>query len=510
MSLWQDNLAFLSRRDRWSRALAERLASGGPAPDLGLRSRSGHILPGVVAGGTSRSLVSTFDAEREAERWAEGEAVAVLGGGGIEAFRALKTRGARLVFWVEPRLEVWRSLLTWQDWSSAGDEWLPLMAAQDLAEALTDRYHPLWDGGFRTLEWRSAVAGNEALWDEHRRAASAALEAVAADTSTQARFAERWYRNTLVNLRDLTAADAGSWTPSRAVVAGAGPGLDDALADPGQRQWLEERPRHGGRLLATDTALPALSARGVVPDLVFSLDGQLATYHHFVPRRPTVPLVADLASLPLLGRLGMPLVRYLTRHPFSAIVRRHFPELPALDAPGGHVSALAWTAASALGAASIEAWGADFGYRDGKAYAQGTYVYERRSGRLAPLETSVGSLCYGAEGLERRSAAGHAWDTTPRLRDYRKLWPPVAAARVRLTHGGAEGRWPSFARDWRRRLQTLPLPSGGTGMQAFVRTLADDVREDWLALWPLSLALFRQGLTRPADVVERALALLQD
>ena len=47
-------------------------------------------------------------------------------------------------------------------------------------------------------------------------------------------------------------------------------------------------------------------------------------------------------------------------------------------------------------------------------------------------------------------------------------------------------------------------------MRTFTDGLADDVQQDWLALWPLALALFRRGLTRPADVVERALALFQD
>jgi hypothetical protein len=512
MSLWQTNLTFLSgRADGWSQTLAARLVEAGPGPDLGLRGRTGGTLPGVVVGSKARALVSSFDADREAERWADGEAVAVLGGGGVQAALALLNRGAGLVLWVEPRLDVWRSLMTWQDWTLVGTRpWFPLMTEAELEDAVVRRYHPLWEGGFRTLEWRSATAGCETQWDGHRRAAARALDEVAGDASTQARFAERWYRNTLVNLRELKAADCGGWTASSAVVAGAGPGLDDALADDDNRRWLDGRPGHGGRLVATDTALPALSARGIVPDLVVNLDGQLATYHHFIPARPTVPLVADLASLPLLGRLGLPVVRYLTRHPFSAVVRRHFPELPILDAPGGHVSALAWSTASALGAHRIDAWGVDFGYRDGQAYARATYVYERRTARLSPLETQVGSLCYGAEGLERRAAGGHLWDTTPRLRDYRRRWPPQAASPATLSHGGAENRWRAFADDWRHRLETLPLPRDRSDMRTFTDGLADDVQQDWLALWPLALALFRRGLTRPADVVERALALFQD
>lgn len=519
MSFWERNLAFLAGRpDAPSRALGDQLARTGPAPDWGLRGREGIVLPGLVVGERPRALVSTFDAVREAERWADAVgtnagSVAVFGGGGREAALALFRRGTRLALWVEPRLDVWRSLMTWQDWRIEG-EWLPVLTEAQLTDALGRRYYPLWDGGFRTLEWRGAVSGFEPLWDGFRAAAAAALESAAADSSTQARFAERWYRNTLFNLRDLKSGAIDSREVRRAVVAGAGPGLDDALNDPSNQNWLDGRPGNGGWLLATDTALPALIRRGIVPDLALSLDGQLPTYHHFVPPGPPVPLVADIASLPLFGRLNRPLVRYLTPHPFSAVIRRHFEELPLLTAHGGHVSALAWNTAVALGARDVGAWGVDFAYRDGQAYSRGTYVYDlahQRSRRTNPMETLLGASVYGAEGRERVTGDGHAVDTTPRLRAYRGVWPPAGQPRARLAHGEAAHRWTAFTEDWRRRLEALPLPPSGVTMTAFVRTLPDDVCQDWLALWPLATALFRRGVSDlPRAVIERALAVLQD
>src|SRR5689334_18469101 len=104
MSFWNANLTFLgSRAEPWSRALAAALAEAGPAPDLGLRSRSGSVLPGIVVDGRPRSLISSFDARREAERWAEGGGtVVVLGGAGVEAALALAAQGTRLMVWSEP------------------------------------------------------------------------------------------------------------------------------------------------------------------------------------------------------------------------------------------------------------------------------------------------------------------------------------------------------------------------------------------------------------------------
>jgi len=523
-AFWQANLrALAARPDPWSQALVRELGDRGPAPDLGLRSRDGRVLPGLAHEGRPRSLVSTFDAAKEAQRWAEGigGAVAVFGAAGRDALGALRSAGVTISFWVEPRPEVWRSLLTWEDWSDVADaaDWIPVCGTPaDWEAALTGRYHPLWDGAFRTLEWRSATAGAGEPWNAYRQAAVRALAAVAGDASTQARFGERWYRNSLANLRRLAAGRVEACPGARVVVAGAGPGLDDALANADNQRWLDRRPATGDKLFATDTALPALSARGVVPDLVLCLDGQLPTYHHFVKPRPAgVPLVADLSSIPLLGRLGMPVVRYLSGHPFGIVVRRFFPELPGLDGSLGNVSGLALRTAQALGARTVDAWGADFCYRDGQAYAHGTYVYDlaaRHATRLEPMESRLGASCYAAAGLERtRDSRGRALDTTPLLRDYRRRWvaPAPAPARVSLAHGAAGARWGAFADHWRARLASLPLPQGS--MHAFLLSQPGDTREDWLALWPLALALHRQGVAAPEAARaarDRAAALLDE
>lgn len=524
-ALWDQNLAALAARaEPGCRALAASLGERGPGQDLGLRDRGGNVVAGVVHQGRARSLASTFDSEKEALRWCEGlgGTVAVFGGAGRALAQALETQGVALAFWVEPRIEVWQSLFTWEDWTPwlTADRWVPVAgSADEWGRELRSRYHPLWDGAFQAKDWRSATQGEESRWEGYRAEALRSLELVASDTSTQARFGERWYRNTLANLKWLEAGSVPRCPGVKVVIAGAGPGLDDALDSREAQRWLEARSTTGDRLFSTDTALPALTARGVVPDLVLCLDGQLPTYHHFVPQAPRVPLLADLASLPLLGRLGMPLVRYHSGHPFSAVVGRFFPEIPTLDGSLGNVSGLALRTAQALGARVVEAWGVDFAYRDGQAYARGTYVYDlaqRRASRLEPLETRLGSSCYGARGRERtRDSQGRCWDTTPLLRDYHARWhaPTPRPAPVVLEHGSAGTRWEAFVEHWRNRLQKLPFPAGGTSVHTLVRRLDLQRRQDWLALWPLALSLHREGVEDkdlPAAVVHRALSFLQD
>lgn len=522
---WESNLTLLSRRsDPPSKRLAAEMIPLGPAPE-GPRNRDGVPLPWLEAGGRVRALVSAYDAAKEAQRWASefpGGTAAVFGGAGTAAADALAAQGAVLIFWIEPRAEVWRSLFTWEDWTPwlGWDQWVPITGnAASWGQVLSGRYHPLWDGAFRTVEWRSAVQGFEGLWDGHRRATVETLAAAASDASTQARFGERWYRNTLVNLQRLPAGRIPSCPGATVVIAGAGPGLEDALENPASLRWLEDRPRTGDRLFSTDTALPALTCRGIVPDLVLCLDGQLPTYHHFVSPPPPVPLVADLASIPFLGRLAMPQVRFLSGHPFGAVVRQFFPDLPSLDGSLGNVSGLGLMAARALGARRVETWGVGFSYRDGKSYARGTYVYDlsaRRADRLSPGETRLGASCYGAAGLERtKDDRGHFLDTTPLLRDYRRRWDaaPDRVPPVLLEHQAAGDRWEAFSASWRYRLETLPLPPPGAPVQPFVRSLDPARQTDWRALWPLALALHRQGvdsLRLPRVAVERALSFLQE
>ena len=521
---WQPNLeALRGREDRETRALYEQLASRGPGANLGLKDREDNPLPGFLYQGRARSLISTFDAAKEAQRWSQGWSggtVAVFGGAGRRAADALN--GLQLAFWVEPRVEVWQSLFTWEDWTTwiERSEWIPIFRSPSDFQALVlDRYHPLWDGAFRTLDWKAATNGQEALWDPYRGAVSAALEALASDTSTQARFGERWYRNALRNLKHLEEASVPGCPGALVVVAGAGPTLGDALENPRNLRWLEERPETGDRLFSTDTALPALTARGIAPDLVLCLDGQLPTLHHFVPARPAgVPLAADLASLPLLGRVGMPVVRYLSGHPFGTVVRRVFPELPVLDGSLGNVSGLALNAALALGARHVETWGVDFGYRNGQAYARGAYVYDlaqKLTSRLTPLESRLAASCYGARGRQRSRINTEVWDTTPLLRDYRERWNGFSGtpAPIRLAHGGSGPRWETFSRDWHDRLESLPFPSDpSVSFHSFVRQLPTEQRQDWLALWPLALALHRQSGASGHELLQtakrRALSLL--
>jgi hypothetical protein len=106
-------------------------------------------------------------------------------------------------------------------------------------------------------------------------------------------------RNLFSNLAFLPyARDFSALASGRpAVVAGAGPSLDDSIPT-----LVKLRERYV--LVAADTALPALMARGLVPDLVVALEAQLANLQDFIPGRSATTLIAsDVTSHPAVNRL---------------------------------------------------------------------------------------------------------------------------------------------------------------------------------------------------------------
>jgi len=547
--VWDRNLAALEARpEEVFRALARRIGSLGPAlPPL--RSRAGELLPVIqTAPGSWRSLESTFDAVSEAHRWVVGlpseGTLVVFGGAPPALYEALVTKKPRRVVVVEPRAEVWQSLFTVRDFAFTVSQpwWFPEIDRDgDWLGRLGRAYHPLWDGPLTAKDWRSATDGAGEYWDAQRSALRETMDRWTGDFSTQARFGARWYRNTLENLRHGQPSHhglSGLFNPSGVVVTGAGPGLEEALENPANRALLEGRATSGWRLFTTDTALPALTSRGIRPDAVLLLDGQLPSAQHFHPPLPAdVPVIADLGSQPLFHRLGLPWSPFVSANPLHRIVERVYTGLPRLDGSSGNVSGLALRFAEAVGAAQVRLWGADLSYPDGKGYARGTYVYpnrHRRSGRLQPAESTLSAPCYGSQTLEW--APGHPRRyTTGLLRGYRQTmatlagnyrpalevgfprveppWRIAGPGMTPLERPASTGDWPTFRSLWRRRLDALPFPDQSARFSEFVLTLKPEVAEDWLALWPLALALFRESDSRTVNLerlVAEALTPLQD
>ncbi|MCG8481653.1 MAG: DUF115 domain-containing protein [Spirochaetales bacterium] len=143
---------------------------------------------------------------------------------------------------------------------------------------------------------------------------------------TEVLLGRRWIvnlaRNAVCEARPITELSA--LFGDRALLAGAGPGLEAVL--PTLRDFFSadrEGPRDGTRavrLVAIDTALPALASAGVRPDAVLSLDGQLTNARDFLPWRwSETVLLADATTHFSIVRRFPPDSRFLFVSRFSDV-----------------------------------------------------------------------------------------------------------------------------------------------------------------------------------------------
>jgi hypothetical protein len=123
-------------------------------------------------------------------------------------------------------------------------------------------------GAVRIIEWRPGLAVFGAAYLKLMEETAEFVKRADANARTAGEFGRRWFRNFFRNLDLLGQILVPSPLSLPLVVAGAGPGLEDAIP-----------LIHGGRqkgallILAASSAAPAMEARGLTPDLVISTDG---------------------------------------------------------------------------------------------------------------------------------------------------------------------------------------------------------------------------------------------
>jgi hypothetical protein len=150
----------------------------------------------------------------------------------------------------------------------------------------------------KIVEWRPALAVYGAAYKDLLEKTVTFLRRMDANARTVRGFGRRWFRNFLRNisiLRVFFNIDPGSgpW-----IVTGAGPGLEEVLPA------IADMQREGAMVLAASSSVPALTAGGVVPDVMISTDGGgWAKFHLWdaircVSGRPLFLAASLIAALP--------------------------------------------------------------------------------------------------------------------------------------------------------------------------------------------------------------------
>lgn len=194
------------------------------------------------------------------------------------------------------------------------------------------------------------------------------------DRITKVFLARRWLKNLFTNL----GADWGleSYRAIKiekpVVVAGAGESLEGTLPDLANR-------REEIYLLAADTALPVLSAAGIIPDATVVLEAQFINMRDFYSSPLNeIDLIADISSFPAVFRL--PWRRrfgFASRFaPIKTLDRLFSGPLTGFEFPAyGSVGIAALALARALCTQAIYISGIDFCYRLGKSHARGNQFH---------------------------------------------------------------------------------------------------------------------------------------
>ncbi len=356
-------------------------------------TRKGMRIPVLLLESREYPLYSTIDPLREAQRFYQSSA-----GGGYLVFFGL---GAG--YHIRPFLErndisgfliidfdlsLFRSILAHFDLRDIIlDERVRFLidpTEEEISQDILHNYLPAVSGDLRILRLRSRVRTLEESFTGAGRAMRRVLDPLSEDYSVQSYFGKRWFYNSVMNLS--TAEETANRLPPlrKALITAAGPSLETQIDE------IQEE-RRDGTLIATDTSLSFLLKKGIVPDLVISIDCQHITYHHFISGYPReIPLVLDLASPRHLTGLSEKPVFFTSGHPFSRYVNRIWRRFPYIDTSGGNVGHAAVSLADSLGAHRILLYGADFSFPRGKSYVRGTYLYPYFQGmelRTKPAES---------------------------------------------------------------------------------------------------------------------------
>jgi hypothetical protein len=304
--------------------------------------------------------------------------------------------------------------------SGGNAAWSP-GSGEPLLRFLEDHLQDTEAAAVAIVEWRPSQT---AFGESYLRLFAEAVEYIKradANKRTMDNFGRRWFKNVFKNLGLLKRSLRCYPFTSPLVIAGAGPSLEETIP------LLAEQKKHSPLfILAVSSAVPALLAAKLPPDLILTTDGgNWALLHLYEALRDqnvdcpafaaalTAALPSQFARLPWLpvsdGSLWQNLLLQSTGLPFAAFPQR------------GTVTATALDLAFTLCQGPVYITGADLDHRDIQTHAR-PYSFERllteRASRFNPAYSqafvraaatrssgAAGSLGIYAQWFARRISA---------------------------------------------------------------------------------------------------------
>lgn len=225
----------------------------------------------------------------------------------------------------------------------------------------------------RQLSASRAAAGQAAAYRELTERATDIVRRHWSNRATELILGRRWLRNLIRNLalpcRQPEQLDT-ELAARPMILVGAGPSLELALDG-------IVRQRQMCTVVAIDTALPRLAAAGIQPDLIVSMDAQLANAYDFTPWRwDSCNVLYDMTVHASVPRRFAPQQRFAFVSRFRDLALFDDPDLftqTAVLPPLGSVAPAAlYAIARFVKPATILAVGIDFWYQAPVTHARGT------------------------------------------------------------------------------------------------------------------------------------------
>ncbi len=395
------NLLLIARRQPF---LAQALARESPASHATFALDAKGACTGTIrSGAVERRLCSAVDAVAEASRWAANidvakHATVVVPGWGcghhVAAIaRRLRQFGAVVVF--EPDLALLREALRRTDlspWFQSSN----VVIVHDPADgaALTTALQGLEGILASGVHIAAHAAGRTRLGkacDDFAGAFTHVMKAVRTNVVTTLVQSDVTARNCIQNLGLYSTAPgvadlAGRWKGRPAVVVSAGPSLRrniDLLAEPGVRDRVV--------IIAVQTTLKTLLARGIKPHFVVALD------YHEISRRfyegltaadvEGVTLVVDPKCNPAIPTSFPGTIRCIGDDIADRVAGEGLWRDMGRIRPGSTVAHLAYYLARHLGCDPVIMIGQDLGFTDHHYYAPGAAIHETWAGELNDFNT---------------------------------------------------------------------------------------------------------------------------
>lgn len=391
-----------------------------------MTARDGSIIPAI----NGRPLHSSYNPLREAEQFAsscaESSFFVILGIAGAYHIHALKERFPdSIIIAAETNEETLQFILNIPCVKLCSDNPdIHFTTIENLSETILKTFLPIRHKTFTVCTLRPWENAFSQECTRAKELIQDAIQCVSADFSVQSHFGGIWQRNFFANLSLFDGPYASKLnrplsfnTKKTAAIIAAGPSLDQTITD-------LKRNRNDYIIFATDTALGALEKHQICADAVVSVDAQMVSHNHFFRVQPETLCIFDLcasaASVRHCLESGNSVYFISSAHPLTSLAASFGSQIfPAVTSGGGTVTVAAVDFAMHSGFSRIRLFGADFSYRNGKAYTKGTYLddlYNKDSTRLKSAELKFDALCFRTELTKKADGIF----TTEVLERYRK------------------------------------------------------------------------------------------